>query len=144
MIEGLILTKEDIIDLEAGAVMHAIKDNSPGFFNFGEAYFSKINNGHIKGWKKHSQMILNLVVPIGKVIFVACKLKDESVYDFEKYELSSENYYRLTIPPGIWFAFKGLCSPYSLILNVANIPHDPEEVENCNLDKINFDWESIK
>jgi len=144
MIEGLIITKEDIIELEAGNVIHAIKDTSPGFYNFGEAYFSKINNERIKGWKRHSKMILNLLVPVGKVTFVVCKLKNGSIYDFEKFELSSENNYRLTIPAGIWFAFKGMHSPYSLILNVASIPHDSDEVENCNLDQINFDWENIK
>lgn len=28
----------------------------------------------------------------------------------------------------------------SLILNVANIPHDPQEVERVGLAEINYDW----
>ena len=37
-----ILSKEKIINLEAGEVKHVIKNVSNGFESFGEAYFSKI------------------------------------------------------------------------------------------------------
>ena len=40
------------------------------FSEYGEAYFSTLKFGEIKGWNMHERMVLNLIVPIGKVIFV--------------------------------------------------------------------------
>ena len=54
--------------------------------------------------------------------------------------IGQNNYKRLTIPPGIWFGFLGLENPFSLILNLADIEHDKNEMEKINLDKINYDW----
>ena len=144
MSNEIILTKENIIQLEAGEVKHAVKNSSNGFISFGEAYFSKIKHGHVKGWKKHKEMTLNLVVPYGKVIFIILNIDKQKEYNFYKYELSAENNCRLTIPPSTWFAFKGLGSPFSLVLNIASIIHDPNEVESLDIKKIVFDWESLQ
>ena len=70
MIRGLKLTKLNIIDTLGGNVMHAMKKSSEGYSGFGEAYFSEIDKGAIKAWKKHKNMVLNLVVPLGKIKFV--------------------------------------------------------------------------
>ena len=37
---------------------------------FGELYFSEVNFGEIKAWKKHKKMVMNLIVPCGEVKFV--------------------------------------------------------------------------
>ena len=55
-------------------------------------------------------------------------------------DIGSENYCRITVLPGIWFGFKGLNSPSSLILNIADIPHEPNEIERKEIQAINFDW----
>ena len=70
MIENIIVTKLDQIEVDGGNVMHAMKSTDPGFINFGEAYFSKIGYNKIKAWKRHKKMTLNLVVPYGKIEFV--------------------------------------------------------------------------
>jgi hypothetical protein len=44
------------------------------------------------------------------------------------------------LAPGIWFGFKGLGTPKSLILNVASINHDADEVEKINQWDVNYDW----
>ena len=41
---------------------------------------------------------------------------------------------------GIWFGFQGLCTSPSLVLNIASISHDPNEVERCSLSDINYEW----
>lgn len=140
MIEGLIITKEKIIYNESGNILHGIKKDSDGFDGFGEAYFSSIKHNTVKAWKRHKNMTLNLLVPFGKVCFVVCE--DEG--NIHKFVLSSKNYFRLTVPPMIWFGFKGLSIKNSLILNIANICHDPKEVERCELIDINFNWNKIK
>jgi len=36
--------------------------------------------------------------------------------------------------------FQGLSSEGSMLLNIANIEHDPGEVHSLEIDKINYDW----
>ena len=36
---------------------------------------------------------------------------------------------------------KGLSKKDSMLLNIANIRHRPEEVDKKNIDEIDFDWE---
>ena len=139
-IEGLILTPLKKIHHPKGDIFHGLRKSDAGYSSFGEAYFTTINNGEIKGWNKHKVMTLNLIVPIGEVHF---KLYDDrdSINLFNDFILSSKNYVRLTVPPGIWFGFKGLYDPQSLILNIADIVHDDKEVEKKQLDDIECNWD---
>jgi len=135
-IDQILVTPLKRITTEGGDVLHAIKISDPGFEDFGEAYFSLIENGAIKAWKKHIKMTLNLIVPIGKVKFV---FTDNSG-NF-RYEIIGEGRYsRLTVPPGIWFGFEGIFSPKSLVLNVADFQHDSQEIERKKIDEIIYKW----
>ena len=69
-IEGVILTPLKKIIFPKGDILHGIKKGDDGYVDFGEAYFSTVNFGEIKGWNRHKEMTLNLVVPIGSVTFV--------------------------------------------------------------------------
>ena len=141
MIPGLLLSKEKIISVDNGNIMHAIKKSSKGYNGFGEAYFSLIQYQSIKGWKKHLRMTVNLVVPIGKVRFVVFHQdKNHKQRKFYEFILSRENYNRLTIPPMVWYSFQGLSKSDSVVLNVADIEHIPEESESIELNSIEFDW----
>lgn len=139
MIEGIVLTSLKVIAVDKGRVFHALKKNDKGYKNFGEAYFSEIEPNEIKAWKRHNIMTLNLVVPLGEVRFV---LFDDRYnrQTFEEITLSVENYYRLTIPPKIWFGFQGLSKTNSLILNIADIEHDPNEVDRKEIEEISYNW----
>jgi len=125
------------INVDGGDVLHGMKDSDNGYSGFGESYFSFIEGGVIKGWKRHNEMILNLVVPIGNAKFVFC---NEESNEFRAFEIGENNYARLTVPAGIWFGFKGLKDPESLILNISNIPHDPTEVDKLALSAFKYDW----
>ena len=70
MIKDVLITKLDVMEAPGGGVMHAMKETSIGYGGFGEAYFSQIDSGAIKAWKRHREMTLNLVVPVGKIRFV--------------------------------------------------------------------------
>lgn len=120
-----------------GDVYHGIKSSSNGFESFGEAYFSTIKLDTIKGWKKHQRMILNLIVPVGSIKIV---LFDERRNEFFDVTLGPNNYQRLTVKAGVWMAFRGEAKGLNLMLNVANIEHDPDEAENCDLEKIPYNW----
>ncbi len=132
----IIATPISRIKTPNGDVMHGMKNSDYGFVGFGEAYFSWIDMSAIKAWKKHTQMTMNIIVPLGKVRFV---FFDESE-GFRVEEIGSDNYVRLTVPPGIWFGFKGLGNPNNLLLNIASILHAPEEVERLDINSINYKW----
>ena len=135
-----LLTPLRRVALEAGDVLHALKASQSGFVGFGEAYFSTIVPGAVRGWKRHRRMTSNLVVPIGRVRFVIPDLEKTPI-EFHVIELGPDNYQRLTLPPARWFAFQGRSTTTSLILNVADIEHDPEEAEQRPLTDFGFDWD---
>tara|TARA_B100000795_G_C22361251_1_gene272532 strand:- start:36 stop:467 length:432 start_codon:yes stop_codon:yes gene_type:complete len=136
ILDGVILTPLKKIGHPKGAVFHAMKSSDEGFSGFGEAYFSIVNKSEIKGWKKHTKMILNLVVPIGEIEFV---IYDENTKEYFNIKLSQNNYQRLTLKAGIWMAFRGL-SENNMLLNLSNIEHNPKEAVNKELDEISYEW----
>lgn len=131
-IEGVRITPLAIFDGAQGSVLHALRADAGGFAGFGEAYFSTVVQGAVKDWKLHARMVCNLVVPVGVVRFVIHDDREGSATRgvFMPVELSRADYRRLTVPPGLWFAFQGVGEGLNLILNVASIPHDPSEVKS--------------
>lgn len=132
--DGVILTPLKQIHNPKGDIFHAMKKSDVGFDGFGEAYFSTIHQGDIKGWKKHTQMTLNLVVPIGEIEFIVY-----NEIEFFMVKLSSKNYQRLTVKSGLWMAFRGV-EDYNILLNLASLEHDPDEAINIALDDIAYAW----
>ena len=125
-----------------GNIFHGLKKSELGYVNFGEAYFSSVNQGEIKTWKKHLKMTLNLIVPVGEIQFVLFDdRKDSATHNnYMEILLSPKNYYRLTVPPQIYIASKGLGKGLNLLLNIADIEHDPSEIMRVDLDFIKYDW----
>lgn len=120
-----------------GSVMHALKKSDFGFSDFGEIYFSNINYKNIKAWKRHTKMTMNLVVPVGRVRFV---FYSEEKNIFEEYIVGEKNYNRLTVNPLVWFGFQGMDEGKNLVVNIANIEHDPSEVERKDLMDLKYLW----
>ena len=128
------------IDTAGGDVLHALKQNDVGYDGFGEAYFSWVSGGTVKAWKRHTRMTMNLVVPVGQVRFVFHIVDATGADEFRVEEIGVERYARITVPAGIWFGFQGRSKQQSLILNVASIPHDLNEVERLTMPDIRFTW----
>ena len=129
--DGITLTPLKQILHPKGDIFHAMKASDNGFSGFGEAYITTIIKGEIKGWKMHTMMTMNIVVPLGMVRFY---IYDEVKNNTVTYEIGVMNYQRLTIPSGYWVAFEGLISEQNLVLNIANIEHDPSESNNVPLE----------
>ena len=140
MIDGVIITPLKIIDVPGGDVFHGMKAGDSGFAGFGEAYFSTVEFGVIKAWKRHQKMTLNLVVPVGEIKFVIYDNKNMGKESFQEVVLSKDNYSRLTIPPMVWVGFQGISRESSMLLNIANIPHIPEESDKKEISEIIYDW----
>ena len=136
-IDGVILTNLKQIKDERGAVYHVMKNDSETFYSFGEAYFSKINNNIVKGWKYHKEMKQNFCVPYGKVLIKIIDLRTESESHQQLDEIildSEQNYFLLNIPAGLWYSFKCINNDYSLLANLSSIEHDKNEILEKSLD----------
>lgn len=134
--DGVKLTPLKQIYHPKGDVFHAMKKSDDGFAGFGEAYFSTIHKEDIKGWKQHTQMTLNLVVVLGEIEFV---VYDEIKKEFFSVRLSKDNYQRLSVSPKLWVAFRGI-GESNMLLNLANLEHDPKEAINIDLSEIKYAW----
>ena len=141
-VDGVTITHLKYIAVPDGDVFHVMKNSDPGYNGFGEAYFSTIKSGSIKAWKRHNEMTLNIVVPIGRIRFVIYDDRDDSITCGQFYEvtLSREKYYRLTVPPMVWLGFQCVGNETAVLLNVANIPHNPDEANKKEIEEIIFDW----
>jgi len=131
ILEGVEVTPLKKIHHPRGDVYHALKCNEDSFTQFGEAYFTSVHQNDVKGWKQHTKMVMNLVVPIGEVGFY---FYNDEISKGISVEVGPSNYVRVTVQPGIWMAFKGIGHELNLVLNIASIIHDPTEAVNVNID----------
>jgi dTDP-4-dehydrorhamnose 3,5-epimerase len=137
---AILLTPLPRIQTIGGDVLHAMKQSDAGYAGFGEAYFSWVSAGVVKAWKRHMRMTMNVVVPVGQVRFVFRSVNAGAGDEFRIEEIGIDCYARITVPPGIWFGFQGLGTPQSLVLNIASIPHDPNEVERLAISEVKYAW----
>jgi dTDP-4-dehydrorhamnose 3,5-epimerase len=137
----ILVTPLKRIAVAGGDVMHAMKLSDAGSTVLGEAYFSWVNPGMVKAWKRHLRMTMNLLVPHGCVRFV---FWDGCTENFREETICAESrYVRLTVPAGVWFGFQGRSVTSSLVLNLASIEHNPLEVERMDQTAVNYDWNLI-
>lgn len=132
ILKGVTSTKVSKIHNAKGDIYHALKATEASFSDFGEAYFSTIHKGEVKGWKMHSRMVMNLVVPVGMVRFHFYNEQDGR-HDYV--DVGDDNYVRLTVESGVWMAFEGLGTDLNLLLNIASITHDPTEAVSVDIDR---------
>ena len=137
-LEDILITPLKRIPTDGGDVMHALKESDTGFNGFGEVYFSWIDQNVIRAWKCHQRMTMNLIVPIGEVNF-AFHVKNQK-NNFRVESIGEKRYVRLTVPPGIWFGFQGKGVGRSLIMNLADMVHEPDEVLRKSVSKFSYNW----
>ena len=146
MIDGVIITPLKQIHDERGAVYHMLRSDAPHYHGFGELYFSLVNPGVIKGWKRHQEMVLNLSVAKGKLRLVLVDQRPGSVTEGQVQEITlgeePDDYKLVTVPTMVWSGSKCLSDTPAIMANCASIPHDPVEVEHLMLDDpaISYQW----
>jgi dTDP-4-dehydrorhamnose 3,5-epimerase len=121
-----------------------LRSDSSIFTKFGEIYFSVVNPGVVKAWKRHRLMTQNYAVPVGNIKVVIFDTRGRSTTENEVQEIiiGEDNYCLLRIPPLVWSGFMGISPFPSLIANCTDLPHDPDEVERLRHDDPTFpyDW----
>jgi len=139
-VDDIIISPLKKIEVQGGDVLHGIKVSDAGYNGFGEAYFSWVIQDHVKAWKLHTRMTLNIVVPVGEIQFTFTSPDAPGLFRTEVIGIA--NYVRLTVPPGLWFGFKGVTAGYSLLLNIASIEHEPDETLKKGITDFDFNWKN--
>jgi dTDP-4-dehydrorhamnose 3,5-epimerase len=144
MIEGVRITPLRQIPDERGKVMHMLRADDPHFEGFGEIYFSVVYPGVVKGWHRHSRMVLNYAVVSGMIKLVLYDDREGSPSKEEIQELfTGEDHYCLVrIPTLVWHGFKAIGTRRAIVANCATLPHDPEEIQRLDpqAGRIPYDW----
>ena len=141
LIDDVVLTELKQFSDERGTLLHMLRNDDPIFTTFGECYFSEVLPGAVKAWKLHRNQTQNFSVPVGRIKLV--------IYDNRKNSISNGNlqyvnlgrpdsYFRIMIPPGLWYGFTCISDMPALLVNCADIPHDPQESEIKMLDDISI------
>ena len=137
MIEGVAVTQLSELSDPRGSVLHMLRSDALEFTQFGECYFSEIVPGAVKAWRRHRAQTQNLAVPVGRVRMLIYDDRGGSPTrgQVKAVELGRPDaYVRLRIPPGLWYGFKCVGNTPALIVNCADLPHDPAESEVRSLD----------
>jgi len=146
VISGVKILSPSVVENTDGDVVHILRSDSDGYVGFGEAYFSIVRYRGVKAWKMHRKMTLNLVVPLGSIRFVIYddRINSQTRGQKKVVDLSTDYYRRLVIEPGLWVGFVGRGVGTNMLLNVANIAHDPQEVERRPVESFPHDWQENK
>ena len=129
-VEGAATLALNIIPTQGGPVLHMLRADSPFFAGFGELYFSEVEAGAVKAWKRHSRQTQCFAVPSGQLKVVLYDDRaDSSTHGIccEVLLGRPDNYRLLRIPPLVWYGFTSVGSTPALICNCADLPHDPAE-----------------
>ena len=134
-IHDVIITPLRKICDDRGRIMHMMKPpEEGGTFTLGEVYCSTVYPGVVKGWHIHDRMTLNYVVLAGMIKFVCYDERPESATRgaVQEIVMGVHHHVRVTVPPGVWNGFMGLGAEEALVVNMTDIPHDPQEIHRCD------------
>jgi len=144
-IQGVKISPLRVISDSRGSVLHMLRSDSDDFLGFGECYFSEVLPGAVKAWKYHYTQVQNIAVPSGKLRLVLYDGRESSSTFGNIIELDlgrPKSYLRVKIPPKIWYGFACIGSLPAILVNCANIPHDPSDTKKIEIgdDFIPYIW----
>jgi len=131
-LDGVIISELRQIPDARGSVLHMLRADDPEFTKFGECYFSEVLPGAVKAWKRHRGQSQLFAVPVGRIRLAIYDDREGSRTrgHLQTIELGRPDaYFRLRIPPGLWYGFACISDTPALLANCADVPHDPAEGE---------------
>lgn len=102
-----------------------------------EVYMSDIAPGAVKAWKRHREASLFLTCVSGEIRFVWSAYPDKR---FVEISFSATEPKGILIPNGTWFGFQGLGEATATLVSASSHLHDPSDVEERNLQQMDFRW----
>lgn len=144
-IEGVWTQELAVLPAPGGEVLHMLRSDSPLYRAFGEVYFSVVEPGAVKAWKRHFLQTQLFAVPSGLVNIVLYddRAGSPSRGAVQSFLLGRPGYYRLLrVPPLIWYGFTSASSVPGLLANCTDMPHTREESERLPADSslIPYSW----
>lgn len=148
-----------LVPTSGGRVMHALRGDyaltphrlEDGRLAVGEIYFSEVEPGQVRAWKRHSRQTQHFCVPSGRLGLVLFDDRPDSLSrgSLARFLLGPDDLYALVrIPHGVWYGFASLGKGSALVCNVTDIPHDPAEGERLDpaspeAARFPFDWNKV-
>lgn len=140
-IDGALFQPLKVIAAQGGPVLHMLRAGAPLLpdfsHGFGEIYFSEVEPGSVKAWKRHTRQTQLFAVPVGRLRIVLYDSRPASPSNgalVERRLGRPDDYGLLRIPPLVWYGFMAEGEGPALICNCADIPHDPAEGERLPFD----------
>jgi len=139
LIEGVILTPLKQIRDDRGAVLHMLRADASHFAGFGEVYFSVVNPGVIKGWRRHTQMVMSLTVPKGRIkLVLADQREGSSTFGQVQENIIGDNaadYPLVSVPRMVGNGFQCIGDEPASIATCVSIPHSQDRAVTISLDR---------
>ena len=130
LLEGVTISELRQFTDARGSVLHMLRRDEPEFTKFGECYFSEVLPGAVKAWKRHRVQSQHFAVPVGRIRLAIYDDREDSRTrgQVQTIELGRPDaYFRLRIPPGLWYGFACISDAPALLANCADLPHVPVE-----------------
>jgi dTDP-4-dehydrorhamnose 3,5-epimerase len=132
LLEGVTITELRQFNDARGSVLHMRRCDDADFSQFGECYFSEVLPKAVKAWKRHRVQSQHFAVPVGRIRL--------AIYDDRQHSLTKgqvqilelgrpDAFFRLRLPPGLWYGFTCISEGPALLANCTDYPHDPTEGE---------------
>jgi dTDP-4-dehydrorhamnose 3,5-epimerase len=129
LLSDILISETTTIPNELGNIIKIIQAGQEQKNQVSEVYCSWLRSNRTKAWKKQEIQTMNLFVIIGTIRFVFIDCNEKVM----KIDINAGSKL-LTIPPGIWYGFKCISDADSLILNITDLLHNPDQVSRLPLD----------
>jgi dTDP-4-dehydrorhamnose 3,5-epimerase len=149
-IDGVEITRLNIIPDNRGYLMEIFRDDDPNFKTFGQAYISACWPGAIKAWHYHEKQTDNFCCVEGNALVALHDARDDSETRGTTLWLviGELNPVRICIPPGVWHGMAAIGGEKCIMLNIPDRHYNydnPDEIR-ATPDEIGgdeFNWEEM-
>ncbi len=143
-IQGVEITPLTQIQDDRGRVMHMLRSPSFDFAKLGEVYFSVVNPGFVKGWKKHKLMHQNYAVCTGqiKLVIYDDRVSSPTHGEIQEIVTGRDQFALIHLPPLVWYSHIGLSEEPAVIANCTTMPNMDGEVVRLPVEtsRIPYNW----
>lgn len=147
MIEGVVIEKVEAKADERGRLVELFRSDSPHAPGFGQVHLTTVYPGVVKAWHRHRDRtdVLYCVAGTIRLGLYDDRPGTSTPGELREFFLGDHGPLRVTIPPGVWFGFKGVGTREALVVVLTdrlNNPRDPDEERlDPQINDIPFDWE---
>lgn len=138
--KGVWVKPLNVIPDERG-VVRKIVTASELFLPIRDVYYTSVYKDIVKGWHGYITKTICFTCISGCVKFVLWdgRTQSESYGETESYIIGTNAYFRISVPPGIYSAFKGIAD-FSEIIVVADEEFDENRIIRKPIEEIEYDW----